>query len=357
MIRLNFTKNIIAAKEKNIIARARAYKDYREVAGRDFSVFYHKSDLPLPLICVHVDTMRNNKLRMLSDGEIIVNAYGVLGADDRAGCAIALYLMRAGIKAHFGFFDFEETGGIGSQEYCAKHSADIETYVKALIGLDRHGSRDAATYRGTCAPMMDIVGQYGYKEAFGSFTDVANIEQVNGVGCVNLSVGFYHEHRTNEYLNINDMRYTASVLPEIIEKVTAIDTSANTVSNVTSYFGYGFAYPYNKSVQTIGGRKVGVLGGSRGKEKKSQDYYSKGTRSHYGGYYDDIDDDYDDFIDPYYSPRIHEMEDEPYVDMPIGLDEIPPNDPAEDAAPTGGSSLWDRALDKVRKNTKSKAMK
>lgn len=361
MISLNFTKNIIAAKKENILARARAYKDYREVAGRDFSVFYHKSDLPLPLICVHVDTVRKEKLKIISDGKIIVNAYGVLGADDRAGCAIALYLMREGVKAHFGFFDFEEVGGIGSREYCATHEADIKTYVKTLIGLDRRGGDDATTYGGECQPLMDVVAKYGYKSTFGSFTDVANIESVHGVGCVNLSVGFHREHQKNEYLDLEEMRYTASVMPEIIEDVMQIDTSPASVSVGAGFDWFGWEdYYYDESVRTLGGkRRSGVVGKSSGRKIN--------TRSFYGNI---VEDDYDDFdaldeplLDPYRDPYTH-VQDEPYASgfgltesMPKKLSEIPPANPKEDAVVVGGSSLWERTLDRVRKNAKSKAMK
>ena len=91
--------------------------------GKNFLVTDIQNENPIPLVCVHLDTVS----RVMPKETDLVDVDGVitlkkgskptcLGADDRAGFWIALKMIEQGTKTkfNFGFFDLEESGGRGS---------------------------------------------------------------------------------------------------------------------------------------------------------------------------------------------------------------------------------------------------
>jgi hypothetical protein len=193
-----------------------------------------------PLVCSHYDTVRNSPLSGYNIKEDIVTSIeGALGGDDRCGVAIALSLMQAGILANYAFFDEEECGAGGSNDFLIE-TPWIAKESSCYLGLDRRGHKDAAVYNYRSEKLLDIVGIYGYKEVSGSMTDVSVIEEAFPKATVNLSVGFNREHSSNESIRIDVVINTLQAMEKIVD--TCTDVYFDDLEAFSSYKDYGY-YP------------------------------------------------------------------------------------------------------------------
>lgn len=201
--------------------------DVKYIKEGSYIVVGQEENKRKPMLCVHLDTINTHRLG--SDVPLNGNWFGYdrkvgkiyckdtknltcLGADDRAGVWIALRLLaneQLRDKFVFGFFYDEEIGGKGSSEY-AKDVLDYEDYVSCFIGLDRRGVDEVALYDKDNTDLTKICNNLGYKTAMGSFTDASNLSR--NVACVNLSVGYDHEHTTAEVLYTAGMVGTLNIL-------------------------------------------------------------------------------------------------------------------------------------------------
>lgn len=218
-------------------------------SGIKYTVISPKKQGNYPLICAHVDTVRRKipMLRLDSITNTITGSGDILGGDDRAGVYILYSLIDSGIPAIYCLFDEEETGGAGVEEFMDNHE-DIITSSTCYIGLDRRGSTDAATYSYTSSKLLLMLGDYGYKQKDGSCTDVSRLESAYPKATVNLSVGFYSEHTSNEYLSIGDMERTLENMKSIIPRTTNVfftDIKSDTYSR-KDYGMYGSFRNYGK---------------------------------------------------------------------------------------------------------------
>lgn len=125
-----------------------------------------------------------------------------LGADDTVGVWLMREMILAGIPGHYVFHFGEEKGGIGSSGIVGK-CPQLFDGAKAVIALDRRGTRDIITHQGgerccsnafakSLAKQLRSVARYRPSDR-GTYTDSA--EYVGIVSeCTNISVGYDHEH-------------------------------------------------------------------------------------------------------------------------------------------------------------------
>lgn len=162
------------------------------------------------LICAHTDTI-NDATRMpppsrediLEAGDYLSLSKGspcsCLGGDDRCGVYIALKLIAKGLPYAFGFFKDEEVGCIGSKAL----SSIIETFdITCFIGVDRKGFNELALYGHDNKELIDIFKGFGYEVEYGSITDASKLASLSlkGLACLNLSIGYWNEHTTAEFI-------------------------------------------------------------------------------------------------------------------------------------------------------------
>jgi hypothetical protein len=179
-------------------------------------IFTHNEGV-LPLICVHTDIVGNvppTAKQIIKFGSILAVKKGarVLGADDRAGVFIALNLLHRQ-DFNFAFFAQEEVGGKGSTQFALKE--DLDQY-SAFIGLDRasrHGKQNIATYG---YDNDDLISLFGFPESYGSMCDASVLSGYCDIACVNLSVGYEHEHTNKEILDLELMNQTLQVMQELV---------------------------------------------------------------------------------------------------------------------------------------------
>lgn len=192
---------------------------YEHIQGVKFDMFY-PSDMVsgelMPCIVAHTDTVqvkKPTKQSLVINHGVITNLNGVLGADDRAGCYAMWKLIQADVRAIYILTDEEEIGGIG-----ANHCADsveftaLEEFMSCLLELDRRGNKDVAIYGADNSHLIGIFEGMGYKEAYGSYTDVVTLAEVSDLACVNLSVGYDHEHTKRELLIVKHLEETITKL-------------------------------------------------------------------------------------------------------------------------------------------------
>lgn len=151
----------------------------------------------------------------------------ILGADDKAGVCVLLYMMEHNIPGIYYFFVGEEVGLVGS----GKVSQDFESFdflqgVERIISFDRRGFDSIITNqmgRQCCSSdfAQFLIKEYGNnglemkEDPTGIYTDSA-IFMDNIPECTNISVGYFHEHSGKEIQNL-------SFLEDLCESSIKID--------------------------------------------------------------------------------------------------------------------------------------
>ena len=167
------------------------------------------------LLVAHADTVGEEDfaVELAEDERIIRNRRGILGADDRAGCAM-LWLLR---NTGHGLLvtDGEEYGSVGSR-FLKKAFPDrfdeINSRYRFMIQIDRCGSTDFKCYQvGTPEFRRYIAEKTHFSEPDRMrSTDIVHL--CRDICGVNLSCGYYREHTAAEYLEKAEWRNTLELL-------------------------------------------------------------------------------------------------------------------------------------------------
>jgi len=195
------------------------------------------------MLLAHMDTVFKTPPTTFifdKEQELITSPEG-LGGDDRCGIFGIIALLLAGHRPHILFTEDEEIGGVGARK--ASNKEVIPNNVKYLIQLDRRGSEDAVFYCCDNPKFHSLVEGYGFKKEVGSFTDIDTLMPIWNICGVNLSIGYYNEHKQYEYVNIKEMITTVekvskmiSTLPE--EKPTFIEKEYIQYKRKSKYFSF-----------------------------------------------------------------------------------------------------------------------
>ena len=175
---------------------------------------YCKGDTPLCLVA-HMDTVCEYipKLLHLNGNGILSNQKGCLGADDRAGVAAIFEILEKNSQLHGTtrrpsvlFTHGEEVGCKGALKFAS--SATFELFSEdthLMLEIDRAGYMEAVAYSQTTDVVIDtIIESSGFKLACGSFSDITVLTEQSGIPSYNLSIGYYHQHTSNEFLSISE---------------------------------------------------------------------------------------------------------------------------------------------------------
>ena len=163
---------------------------------------YAPGEIPV-LLVAHLDTVHQQPPSILCysmDGKYLMSPFGI-GGDDRAGVYMILQIIRT-VRCHILFCEDEETGGNGAREFA---KSNIRPQVNYIVELDRRGANDAVFYGCDNPDFTDFVCGFGFAEATGSFSDISIIAPKLGTAAVNISAGYYGEHRPNEYIDLDAM--------------------------------------------------------------------------------------------------------------------------------------------------------
>jgi hypothetical protein len=162
----------------------------------------------------------DTNLFMKKEGEddiIVTDGSSVLGADDKAGTTVMLYMMAHNVPGLYYFFIGEERGGIGSHALADVYeSVDYLKGVKRCVSFDRRNYHSIITSQmGTdcCSPEFadalcaayNANGMSMKPDDTGIYTDSASfIDEIPE--CTNVSVGYFNEHTGKERQNISFLK-------------------------------------------------------------------------------------------------------------------------------------------------------
>ena len=149
-----------------------------------------------------------------------------LGADDKNGIWIALKCLQKYPVMKCCFFVQEEVGGIGS----SKCDMDFFIDCRWVIQCDRKGGSDLIWNIGgwteLCSEefLKDLgYEKFGYKKATGMMTDVETLKNRGlGVSALNLSVGYYRPHTSEEFTIISELLNCLALVENIITNCTKV---------------------------------------------------------------------------------------------------------------------------------------
>jgi hypothetical protein len=182
---------------------------YKIIEGDDTTMFTSHLDTADR---TQVDTKLLSKIE---DGDeyIYTDGTSILGADDKAGVAVMLYMMENKIPGIYYFFIGEERGGIGSRDLASEYSSfDFLKNVKRCVSFDRRktGSVITSQYGRVCCSnefATALCKEYNKSglnlstDPTGVFTDSASfIDDISE--CTNVSVGYNNEHTAREIQNM-----------------------------------------------------------------------------------------------------------------------------------------------------------
>lgn len=166
---------------------------------------YAPGEIPI-LLVAHVDTAHYKPPEEVFYDPVAGVAWSPdgLGADDRAGVAGILELLRRGYRPHVLFCDGEESGGTGASA-AAKELAPPD--VRYLVELDRRNGKDAVFYNCDNKEFKEYIENFGFVETFGTFSDISILTPAWRIAGVNLSIGYYNQHMATEFIRCKEWEH------------------------------------------------------------------------------------------------------------------------------------------------------
>lgn len=212
-------ENILQMRQEDLkreLKRLLRKQGYEVISKHGF--LYAKGTVPV-LLVAHLDTVHREIPRIIcysSDKRYMMSPQGI-GGDDRAGVYMILQIIQSQ-RCHVLFCEDEEIGGHGAKAFT--HSG-IAVDVHYIVEMDRRRDNDAVFYECDNPEFTKFVCSFGFSEEAGSFSDISVIAPHLKRAAVNLSAGYYCEHRQHEVIDCMAMRNNI----ERIKQMLAIETN------------------------------------------------------------------------------------------------------------------------------------
>lgn len=203
----------------------------------------------------HLDTATSaltEITHVFEDNIIKTDGKSILGADDKAGVTVMLYMIEKNIPGLYYFFLGEEVGCIGSKKVSEAHKVEKIPYINKVISFDRRGTGSIITFQSGSRCCSDKFGEelskrlneietsFSYKnDPTGVYTDSAQFVKIYPE-CTNISVGYYSEHTYLERQDIEHLTKLAEACTKIDWNSLPVDRDPSKVEY--SYSGYGHGY-------------------------------------------------------------------------------------------------------------------
>lgn len=264
-----------------------------------FGNYFYKIGESRTVFTSHLDTACKDStsvIHVIKNNIIRTDGKTILGADDKAGVSIMLYMMKHNIPGVYYFFIGEEVGCVGSRQ-AATIASDFRGKYDRMISFDRRSTDSVITYQSSTrccsdefannlASELNKSGLKYKKDDTGVYTDSAEFVDIISE-CTNLSVGYYGEHTVNESQDISHLEKLADACLKVNWEnlVTKRDPSK------TEYKSYGRDY------SSYTGRNFGKNNFSNHDYGWGSDWNSRKNRATYKKTYAYHDDFYeeDDF--------------------------------------------------------------
>lgn len=178
---------------------------------------YAKGDVPV-LLVAHLDTAHREPPHIICyspDKRYMMSPQGI-GGDDRAGVYMILQIIQSR-RCHVLFCEDEETGGNGAKAFSR---SGITVDVRYIVEMDRRGDNDAVFYDCDNPEFIQFVCSFGFSKEVGSFSDISVVAPYLKKAAVNISAGYYYEHRQYEVIDCAAMQNNI----ERIKQMLAVET-------------------------------------------------------------------------------------------------------------------------------------
>lgn len=204
----------------------------------------------------HLDTATSamTSITHVIEGNIIkTDGKSILGADDKAGVTIMLYMIENKIPGLYYFFLGEEVGCVGSKKVADKHKESKIEGINKVISFDRRGTTSVITFQASSRCCSDKFGEalsaelnkadetFSYKnDPTGIYTDSAKFVSIYPE-CTNISVGYQSEHTFGETQDIEHL----TKLAEACLKVDWNSLPVERDPSKTEWKSYGYGYGWD----------------------------------------------------------------------------------------------------------------
>ena len=214
---MNKFARICKMKQPEVKAYMKKYltsKGYKIICEDGF--LYAKGTVPVLLIA-HMDTVHKETCtEVLVDKTKTLSSPQGIGGDDRCGVYIIMNIVKE-LNCSVLLCEDEEIGGIGASKFTKTKYID-DLGVNYMVEFDRKGSNDAVFYSCDNKDFTKFITETtGFKEAYGSFSDISTVAPAAKIAAVNLSCGYYNAHTTNEYVKFDEMLNTIEVAKKLIK--------------------------------------------------------------------------------------------------------------------------------------------
>ena len=214
-------------------------------------------ETPSTMFTCHLDTAdkTQTKVKHVFDGNIIrTDGKSILGADDKAGMTVILYMIQKQVPGLYYFFIGEEVGCIGSRKLADTWTkTEFSKYIKKVVSFDRRGTDSIITYQmfGRCcsdefaqelANRMNATGNKMKMELddTGILTDSAKFVRLVPE-CTNISVGYQNEHTGKESQDIEFLRRLCNTVVKVDWETLPVKRDALEEDDYDHYYsGYGY---------------------------------------------------------------------------------------------------------------------
>jgi len=269
------------------------------------------------IFTAHLDTACKDQVdvkHFISKQQIVTtDGKTILGADDKAGVTILLWLIKNNIPGLYYFFIGEEVGCVGSS--AASVYGQFKGLYDRVISFDRRGTSSVITYQSSSRSCSDVFANelatqlnkfsnlYYKADNTGVYTDSAEFVDIVPE-CTNISVGYQSEHTFRESQDLYHLNKLALACLDVkweelpTKRVAGTRESkwdnwgypnTTTTKKDTSYsewddYGYGWSSS-NKYEDgwTSRGRKKTRRGGARNRKEEFEDERSGRTFFDRGG--------------------------------------------------------------------------
>lgn len=237
------------------------------------------------LLSAHMDTVRGvlAERNLVEDNGFIHSDKGVLGADDRAGIAIILEVLRhvSRLETFNGtikvaFSREEEIGCIGADKIDPLWTQGTDL----AIVVDRRGNRDIvvgctqAFCSNEVGDFMENVSQMIEQDwscVEGGISDAMSFSE-KGINSINISAGYENEHTDKEWVSLDCMKdsvllilQTIAVINQFCVGFGEVPENNNWVQSYSTrskyYYGAGTYYEDGFEDDTVWAEEVDVVNG------------------------------------------------------------------------------------------------
>lgn len=202
----------------------------------------------------HLDTATSalTTVNHVIDGNIIkTDNKSILGADDKAGVTVMLYMIEQNVPGLYYFFLGEEVGCVGSKKVANKLKEEKIEGINKVVSFDRRGTTSVITYQSSQRCASDEFGEalakelnrvdetFKYKtDPTGVLTDSVQFIKIYPE-CTNISVGYQSEHTFSESQDIEHLEKLAKACCEVDWSGLPVKRDPSKTEYRSYYGGYG----------------------------------------------------------------------------------------------------------------------